>query len=141
MCTIYFRALKPNHAMLIPPNLTNLNQATHNISRTRYMVSKITMKCSIIRKPKLYCVFVLIIFHSNPASVPSPTLGPPSLQRVPGTPFPRLQQLSRAVHHSLYLFIYSYFHIPEIFSYRKSHIKYQGIHNTSKIEQLSRPIV
>jgi len=78
------------------------------------MVSEITMKCSIIRKPKLYCVFVLIIFHSNPASVPSPTLGPPSLQCVPGTPFPRLQWLSRVLHHSLSLFIYSYFHIPEI---------------------------
>jgi len=151
MCTIYFSALKPNHAMLIPLNLTKLNQATklklrglspransHNISRTRNMVSKITMKCSIIRKPKLYCVFVLIIFHSNPASVSSPALGPPSLQCVSGTPFPRLQWSNHIVHHSLYLFIYSYFHIPEIFSYRMSHInikvfimqaKYSNCHN------------
>lgn len=58
MCTIYFSALKPNHPMLIPPNLTSLNQATHNISRTRNMVSKMTMKCGLIWKPKLYCVFV-----------------------------------------------------------------------------------
>jgi len=123
--------------MLIPPNLTNLNQTTHNINRSRNMVSKITMKHSIIRKPKLYCVFVLIIFHSNPASVLSATLGSPRLQCVPGTPFSRLQQSSCLVHHSLYLFIYSYFHIPEIFSYRKSHIKYQSIHNTGKIVQLS----
>jgi hypothetical protein len=37
-CTPYFSALKLNQGMLIPPNITNLNQATKNISSTRSMI-------------------------------------------------------------------------------------------------------
>lgn len=92
-------------------------------------ISKFTIKCSNRKETQIVLCFCANNCSLQPRFSVQPKLGPPSLKCVPRTPVPRLQKLSCVVHHSFYLLI---FHIPEIFSYRKSNIKYQGIHNTRK---------